>query len=83
VVDDIAMQITEVVRGQDLLKSTARQLLLYEALGAAPPAWAHCSLVKDETGRRLSKTFASLAIGTLRDQGYSPAEVLQFARDRQ
>jgi glutamyl-tRNA synthetase len=80
VVDDIAMEITEVVRGQDLLKSTARQLLLYEALEADPPAWVHCPLVKDQTGRRLAKSFDSLAIRALRDQGLTPAQVLKRAR---
>lgn len=55
VADDIAMQISEVVRGEDLLLSTARQLLIYEALGAAPPLWYHCELVRDEQGKRLAK----------------------------
>ena len=55
VVDDAAMQITEVVRGADLLKSTARQLLLYEALGWKAPRWCHCPLVLDAQGKRLSK----------------------------
>ncbi len=55
VVDDAAMRITEVVRGADLLKSTARQLLLYRALGLQPPGFFHCPLVLDEHGKRLSK----------------------------
>lgn len=80
VVDDIAMGITEVVRGRDLLKSTARQLLLYEALDAGPPAWAHCPLVKDQTGRRLAKSFDSLALRTLRERGLSPTQILEQAR---
>jgi glutamyl-tRNA synthetase len=50
VVDDAAMQITEVVRGADLLLSTARQLLLWRALGEHPPAWFHCHLVRDRKG---------------------------------
>jgi glutamyl-tRNA synthetase len=63
VADDHAMQITEVVRGEDLLVSTARQLLLYEALGWQPPAWYHCPLVLDpETGIRLSKTSRSKSL---------------------
>lgn len=62
VVDDSAMEITEVVRGQDLLLSTARQLLLYEALGRKAPAWFHAPLVGDESGQRLSKTVGSLAL---------------------
>ncbi|KXU36843.1 hypothetical protein AXK11_03365 [Cephaloticoccus primus] len=59
VVDDIAMGITEVVRGADLLPSTFRQLLLYRALGASPPAFYHCDLVRDENGHRLAKRHAS------------------------
>lgn len=55
VVDDAAMGITEVVRGADLLKSTARQLLLYRALGLEPPVFCHCPLVLGPDGKRLSK----------------------------
>jgi len=58
-VDDIAMGITEVVRGADLLRSTFRQLLLYRALATAPPAFYHCELVRDETGHRLAKRTAA------------------------
>ena len=56
VVDDAAMRITEVVRGADLLLSTARQLLLYRALGYSPPAFYHCPLVTDERGRPFGQT---------------------------
>jgi glutamyl-tRNA synthetase len=76
VADDIAMRITEVVRGEDLLKSTARQLLVYRALGAAPPAWRHLPLVRDEAGRRMAKRHQPLSIRELRERGLSPAEVL-------
>jgi len=70
-VDDHAMKITEVVRGEDLLMSTARQILLYEALRLRTPRWYHCSLVVDpETGIRLSKTHKSLALRALRDAGH-------------
>lgn len=69
VVDDHDMAISEVVRGADLLKSTARQLLIYEALGWIPPAFAHCPLVMDERGQRLSKTVSSEALQTLRARG--------------
>lgn len=77
VVDDIRQGITEVVRGEDLLRSTARQLLLYRALDATPPAWCHEPLVRDENGRRLAKRFHSLSIRTLREQGVSPEEILR------
>lgn len=77
VVDDAAMQITEVVRGADLLKSTARQILLNRALGYADPAWFHCSLVLDERGQRLAKRHDALSLRTLRERGLRPAEILR------
>jgi glutamyl-tRNA synthetase len=76
VADDHAMEIAEVVRGADLLTSTARQLLLYEALGWAPPAFAHARLVCDASGRRLAKRTGGLAIRDLRAAGWSPNDVL-------
>jgi glutamyl/glutaminyl-tRNA synthetase len=75
VVDDAAMQITEVVRGADLLKSTARQILLFRALGMAPPQYYHCDLVRDENGVRLAKRHDSLSIRKLRESGWTPEEV--------
>jgi len=77
VVDDAAMEITEVVRGEDLLLSTARQLLLYRALGLQPPAWYHCPLVRDERGRRLAKRDAALGLRELRAAGWSPAGLVE------
>ncbi|MFM8708273.1 MAG: glutamate--tRNA ligase family protein [Planctomycetia bacterium] len=76
VADDHAMEIAEVVRGEDLLTSTARQLLLYEALGWAAPAFGHVPLVRDAEGRRLAKRTGGLAIRDLRARGLSPTEVL-------
>jgi glutamyl-tRNA synthetase len=76
VVDDAAMGITEVVRGADLLKSTARQILLNRALGFSDPAWFHCDLVVDEAGRRLAKRHDALSIRTLRQRGLTPERVL-------
>jgi glutamyl-tRNA synthetase len=76
VVDDAAMQITEVVRGADLLKSTARQLLLYRALGQEPPEFFHCPLMADETGSRLAKRHNALSLRTLRGHLAQP-EVLR------
>jgi glutamyl/glutaminyl-tRNA synthetase len=72
VVDDAAMKITEVVRGADLLKSTARQLLLYRALNLAPPQFCHCPLLMDEAGQRLAKRHDALSLRTLRSRGESP-----------
>ena len=73
VVDDAAMGITEVVRGADLLASTARQLLLYEALGFAAPDFSHCPLMTDEHGVRLAKRHDALSLRMLRERGASPA----------
>ncbi|MBL9167606.1 MAG: tRNA glutamyl-Q(34) synthetase GluQRS [Verrucomicrobiales bacterium] len=69
VADDAAMGITEVVRGADLLLSTARQILLYRALGLAIPAFYHCPLVLDENGERLAKRHDALSLRTLRAEG--------------
>ncbi len=69
VADDHSMQVSEVVRGEDLLTSTARQLLLYRALGWQPPAFFHCPLVLDANGRRLAKRAGAVALRTLRDAG--------------
>jgi glutamyl-tRNA synthetase len=71
-VDDAAMGITEVVRGADLLVSTARQILLYRALGLTPPEFFHCALVLDEQGRRLAKRHDALSLRALREQGNTP-----------
>jgi glutamyl-tRNA synthetase len=72
VTDDAAMKITEVVRGRDLLASTARQLLLYRALGWEPPKFYHCPLITDESGVRLAKRHDALSLRTLRLRGASP-----------
>jgi glutamyl-tRNA synthetase len=77
VADDGAMRITEVVRGADLLKSTARQILLNRALGHNDPAWFHCGLVVDEKGQRLAKRHDALSLRTLREQGWTPQRVLE------
>lgn len=69
VLDDIAMNITEVVRGDDLLSSTARQLALYEALGARPPAFLHVPLLLAEDGTRLAKRHSAPAIAEYRARG--------------
>lgn len=75
VVDDSAMEITEVVRGADLLVSTARQLLLYRALDLKAPEFFHCELLRDKNGQRLAKRHDSLSLRTLRLRGDSPDEV--------
>ena len=75
VVDDAAMRITEVVRGADLLLSTARQLLLYRALRFEPPKFLHCPLMTDEAGVRLAKRHDALSLRQLRAEGATPVDL--------
>lgn len=75
VVDDAAMLVSEVVRGADLLVSTARQILLYEALAFHPPSFYHCPLVTDENGVRLAKRHAALSLRALREAGSHPGDL--------
>jgi glutamyl/glutaminyl-tRNA synthetase len=79
VVDDAHQAITEVVRGADLLKSTARQILLSRALALPVPDYYHCDLVRDESGARLAKRCDALSIRHLRDSGWSAGEVIEKA----
>lgn len=80
VVDDVAMGITEVVRGEDLLLSTGQQLLLYEALGhVVPPRFFHAPLVRDATGRRLAKRDVARSLRALRAAGIAPGALAALA----
>ena len=63
------------VRGADLLVSTARQILIFRALGWPPPDFFHCELMRDERGERLAKRHDALSLQTLRGQGRTPAEL--------
>jgi len=76
VVDDAEMKITEVVRGADLLASTARQLLLYRALGLSAPSFCHCPLVTNKAGVRLAKRDDAMSLRALREQGTTAEEIL-------
>src|SRR5262245_7573494 len=76
VVDDAAMAVTRVVRGDDLLRSTPRQIALYRALGLPAPAFAHVPLVLTPSGERLAKRTRPEAIADLRARGVSPAAVV-------
>ncbi len=75
VVDDAEMQITEVVRGADLLKSTARQILLQRALHIPTPKYFHTELMRDASGLRLAKRHDALGLRTLRESGLTPEQV--------
>ncbi|MBP5320119.1 MAG: tRNA glutamyl-Q(34) synthetase GluQRS [Kiritimatiellae bacterium] len=76
VVDDAAMGITEVVRGDDLLPTTPRQLLLYRALGLQPPRFFHTPLVVGPDGRRLAKRHGDTRISAFREAGWKPETVI-------
>ncbi len=76
VVDDAATGVTEVLRADDLLASTPRQLLLYRALGAAPPRFAHVPLVVGEDGRRLAKRHGDTSLRHLRQRGVEATAVV-------
>jgi glutamyl-tRNA synthetase len=72
VVDDAAMGVTEVIRGDDLIPSTPRQILLYRALGLTPPQFGHVPLVVGEDGRRLAKRHGDTRLSALRAAGVKP-----------
>ncbi len=74
-VDDSLMQVSEIVRGADLITSTFRQILLWRAMKAAEPAFYHCHLVTDANGKRLAKRDDALSLRSLRAAGWSPCDV--------
>ena len=78
VVDDLAMGIGDVVRGADLLASTARQIQLIEALGGEPPAYAHVPLMVNARGEKLSKRDQGLTLRSLREAGVRPEAVTGY-----
>jgi glutamyl-tRNA synthetase len=74
--DDVEMGVTDVVRGDDLLPSTARQVLVQAALGLRPPRFAHVPLVVGEDGGRLAKRHGALSLGDLVERGADPRAVV-------
>jgi glutamyl-tRNA synthetase len=79
VVDDARQGVTEVVRGEDLLPSTARQILLQQALGLPAVKYLHVPLVLDDTGRRLAKRADDLSLQELREGGTDPRAIVAWA----
>lgn len=77
-VDDLEMEITDVVRGDDHLSNSPRQLLVLEALGAKPPRYAHLPLLHGPDGRKLSKRHGAASVQELREAGYLPAAVRNY-----
>jgi len=78
VIDDAGMKITHVVRGEDHITNTARQLMLYDALGEPAPIYAHHSLIHGPDGGKLSKRHGATSIGEFRDMGYLSAAVVNY-----
>jgi glutamyl-tRNA synthetase len=76
VVDDLAMGINQVIRGDDLIPSTPRQILLARALGGKPPAYGHVPLVVGPDGKRLAKRDGSIKLGMLREEGIDPRRLV-------
>jgi glutamyl-tRNA synthetase len=81
VVDDAAQRVTEIVRGDDLLPSAARQMLLRDALGLKQPAEWHVPLVRDDTGARLAKRTDALCLAELRDRGADPRALVRWVAE--
>jgi glutamyl-tRNA synthetase len=76
VVDDLAMGITHVLRGSDLVSSTPRQILLYQALGAAPPLYFHVPILLGPDGAKLSKHHGPVGFSALQAAGVAPSQLL-------
>src|SRR4029077_14778521 len=77
-VDDLDLEITHVIRGNDHLTNTAKQLLVIEALGATPPLYAHLPLLHGPDGKKLSKRHGAASVQELRDAGYLPEAVRNY-----
>jgi glutamyl-tRNA synthetase/nondiscriminating glutamyl-tRNA synthetase len=78
VVDDALMEVTHVIRGEDHLSNTPRQLLLYEALGFAPPQFAHLALVLGPDHSPLSKRHGATSVAEFRGKGYLPEALVNY-----
>jgi glutamyl-tRNA synthetase len=77
-VDDIDAGITHVIRGEDHLSNTPKQLLVYQALGVEPPTYAHIPLIHGPDGKKLSKRHGAASVQELRDKGYLPEAVRNY-----
>ena len=78
VVDDLTMRISHVVRGEEHIINTAPQILMYRALGAEPPLFAHCPVILAQNGQKLSKRHASVSVSEYVEQGYLPDAMLNY-----
>ncbi len=78
VIDDVQMQVTHVVRGEDHISNTPRQILIYEALGATPPTFAHLSLVLGPDHAPLSKRHGATSVAEFRERGFLPEALVNY-----
>jgi nondiscriminating glutamyl-tRNA synthetase len=78
VVDDALMEVTHVIRGEDHISNTPRQILLYEAIGFAPPAFAHLAMVMGPDHAPLSKRHGATSVGEFRTKGYLPEALVNY-----
>jgi glutamyl-tRNA synthetase len=78
VVDDITQRITHVIRAEEHLPNTPKQQLLWEALGQAPPIWAHVPVIVNEKRQKLSKRRDKVALESFRDEGYLPTAMRNY-----
>ncbi|MBD3634379.1 MAG: glutamate--tRNA ligase, partial [Methylophaga sp.] len=78
VVDDMDMKLTHVIRGDDHLNNSPRQINLYHALGVEPPVFAHVPMILGDDGARLSKRHGAVSVMSYRDQGYLPEALLNY-----
>ena len=78
VVDDMDMRITQVIRGDDHINNTPRQINIYRALGAEPPGFAHVPMILGDDGSRLSKRHGAVSVMQYRDGGYLPQALLNY-----
>ncbi|HVZ81057.1 MAG TPA: glutamate--tRNA ligase [bacterium] len=78
VVDDALMKVTHVVRGEDHLSNTPKQILLYQALGYVPPKFAHLSIIKGPDGQKLSKRHGETSVESYKAKGYRPDAFLNY-----
>jgi glutamyl-tRNA synthetase len=78
VIDDMDMRITHVIRGDDHINNTPRQINIYSALGAEPPVFAHVPMILGDDGARLSKRHGAVGVMQYRDDGYLPQALLNY-----
>ncbi|MGV6852819.1 MAG: glutamate--tRNA ligase [bacterium] len=78
VVDEIDMKISHVIRGEDHINNTPRQINIYKALGVTPPAFAHVAMIHGDDGSKLSKRHGAVSVLQYREEGYLPVAILNY-----